>query len=483
MEKKHKLTEAEEKQIKILKMRMIRDNRENEIDEINKEKSEDDKLDIEVKDIEFLGNIKFSKEINGENQDFEFDIYRESEIKDGQVIPRYYEENSNLLGIKNEGYGIMITEQYRDIEDELIAQIEILEEREISREDKKEALSLNKEETELAREILKKSNKDPEKDDIEELEEEQKEDEEEIPEEELKKLVPSVQEVDLNQLIDDRGTKLGNKLNLGGEYTKLTVARTDQVRDITDVGATTEFTILAYNASTGNLEPIPGLEMDSASGNDPRNESMKVENDKDVAVDNKIKSRFIFKGTNTTLGVQNGQAGEIEVYLGSKAKTSNEYFETQLETSQVWPTPKQVRALQKDLDRGGNRQADDNIQEGKEHMEHGHKVNISHVDGEKDVGEEMCEEELQQETINLDDLRDEIVEIAEKTNHTYEVAEQMFTNYLEENPDRTIEEAKEEIIKIEIEKQTLESEKQEENDKYNGENSGEDDGWWSPRRG
>ena len=460
MEREHKLTEAEEKQIKILKMRMIRDNRENEIDERNEERSDEEKLDIEVEDIEFLGNIKFSKELDGENREFEFDIYRETEIKEGQLIPRYYEENANLLGIKNNDYGIMITEQYRDIENELISQIEILEEREISKEDKKEALSLRNEDAKLAREILKKSNNNLEKDEeIEELEKDQKDDkEEEIPEEELKKLVPSVQEVDLNQSIDDKGTKLGQKLNLPPEYTKLEVANSEQVKDITDIGSTTEFSILAYNSSNGNLEPVPGLEMDSASGNNPTKESMKVENDEDVKMDNKIKSRFIFKGTNTTLSVQNGQAGEIEVFLGAKAKTSNEYFETQLETSQIWPTPKQVRALQKDLDRGGNRQADDNIREGKEHMEHGHNINIKHVDGEKDVGDEMCEEEKHQEIKEEQEIivgytEEDVELLAKKLNCSEKEASRLLDEYMKDNPNTEITEN--EIEEIEDEQNEI----------------------------
>jgi signal transduction histidine kinase len=65
MGKEMNLTAAEEKQIKIEKMRRIRDIREQEIDDYNKGKNDDDRLDIDVKDI----NVMYSY-----NQDAWLDI-------------------------------------------------------------------------------------------------------------------------------------------------------------------------------------------------------------------------------------------------------------------------------------------------------------------------------------------------------------------------------------------------------------------------
>ena len=73
-EKEVNLTAAEEKQIKIEKMRRIRDIREQEIDDYNKDKNDDDRLDIDVKDINFLGKIKIEHEVDGEPQIIEMDI-------------------------------------------------------------------------------------------------------------------------------------------------------------------------------------------------------------------------------------------------------------------------------------------------------------------------------------------------------------------------------------------------------------------------
>lgn len=440
MEKEKKLSEAEEKQIKILKMRMIRDNREKEIDEYNENKEENEKLDIKVEDVEFLGQIKFQKDIDGEKKDFEFDIYRETEIKDDKTIQRYCEENDNLLGMKDPDFGLMASEQYKEIEEELVEKIQELEEKERDKgeeQKKNKKLSLKEEENNLAKEILNKS-KQNEK---EKTEEKEKESKEEIPEEELKKVVPSIQEVSLNQVIDDRGTKLGNRLNLGGEYTKLTVARTEQVGDITKEGKSTEFTILAYNSATGNLEQVQGLEMDGASGNNPTNESIKVDRDGDVDKDNKTKSRFIFKNTNTTLEVENGSAGEIEVYLGKKAENSNEYISTQLETNQVWPTSHEVRALQSDRD--GKYRTDAKTEEAEEHEEHGHEVkNIKDVDGKRNTISEECKENIEEKEEEMkqkgEDFRytdEDVKQLSELLKVSDNEARRLFDAYLEVNSD------------------------------------------------
>ncbi len=440
MEKEKKLTEAEEKQIKILKMRMIRDNREKEIDEYNENREENEKLDIRVEDVEYLGEVKFQKEIDGENKEFEFDIYRETEIKDDKTIQRYCEENDNLMGMKDPDFGLMISEQYSEISEELTERIQELEERERDKgkEQKDDGrLSLRKEESDLAREILKQSKK--EEKEIEKDDEEKEEEEEKIPEEELKKLVPSMQEVSLNQVIDDRGTKLGSRLNLGGEYTKLTVARTEQVGDITDVGKSTEFTVLAYNSTTGNLEPVPGLEMDGATGNNPTNESIKVDRDGDVDKDNKVKSRFIFKNTNTTLEVENGTAGEIEVYLGKRAENSNEYISTQLETNQVWPTTHEVRELQSD--REGKYYTNEKVEEAERHEEHGHEIrNIKDVDGREDTVSEDCKEHMEEKIEEMEqegqDFRytdEDVKKLSGLLRVSENEAKRLFDVYLEAN--------------------------------------------------
>ena len=80
-------------------------------------------------------------------------------------------------------------------------------------------------------------------------------------------------------------------------------------------------------------------------------------------IDNKTKSRYMIG--DCTLSIENGEYGEIKVYFGSKAKNSNEYVETQLETNQVWPTPKQVREMQEE--RRGMYRFDDMAREAKAH--------------------------------------------------------------------------------------------------------------------
>lgn len=420
MGKEMKLTAAEEKQIKIEKMRRIRDIREQEIDDYNKDRNDDERLDVDVKDINFLGKIKIEHEVDGEKQTIEMDIYREIEMQDGEVIPRYYEENANLVGTKTSDYGLMIAEEYRDISEEIVRQIEALEERQKGKVKDEEELSLNEEEKELARRLLKNSNNSKKDDKDKDEDSEKDEDEvEEIPEEELKKRVPSIQEVDLDQVVDDEGTHLRDKLKLPPEYTKLEIGRTDQVSDISEVDRSTEFSIMAFNSETGNTEPLPDLELDMASGNNPTNETVKINEDGDIDIDNKTKSRYMIG--DCTLSIENGEYGEIKVYFGSKAKNSNEYVETQLETNQVWPTPKKVREMQEE--RRGMYRFDDMAKEAKAH------------DGEE------CEDELTVEDIDGDILTysdEHVEELCRRIKCSEAEGRRLIDEYRTKNPDMEI---------------------------------------------
>ena len=110
MGKEVNLTAAEEKQIKIEKMRRIRDIREQEIDDYNKGKNDDDRLDIDVKDINCNYKVELGRKYNNQY----IGIYESNEVKiprNKQLESAEFEEMKDfVIAFSDDGKGVQSEE-------------------------------------------------------------------------------------------------------------------------------------------------------------------------------------------------------------------------------------------------------------------------------------------------------------------------------------------------------------------------------------
>ncbi len=130
-----------------------------------------------------------------------------------------------------------------------------------------------------------------------------------------------------------------------GDFVKsIGVVEADELSKFTDEGGnklskgTTRYALVAVT-NNGKVMPIP-LEQDYLEGNDPREETNTVMQNEQVR-SNTVLSRFILNG-NSTISIDNGKYGEIEVYYsqdktrGVNGVEGNKNQDIQLPTTNVW---------------------------------------------------------------------------------------------------------------------------------------------------
>lgn len=130
-----------------------------------------------------------------------------------------------------------------------------------------------------------------------------------------------------------------------GDFVKsIGVIEADELGKFTDEAGnklsrgTTRYSLVAIT-NNGKVMPIP-LQQDSLEGNDPREVTNTVMQNEQVRA-NTVLSRFILNG-NSTISIDNGKYGEIEVYYsqdktrGVEGAEGNKNQDIQLPTTNVW---------------------------------------------------------------------------------------------------------------------------------------------------
>ncbi|MBR3254802.1 MAG: hypothetical protein IKF97_01030 [Clostridia bacterium] len=392
----------------INKMKELRQKREleileSQIENINLDSDYQEILkNNKVLDVKYLGEIEI-KDYDKTNKSI-FLLIEQEQDKDGNliIVEKYYTEDLEFLGgnNKSDGYDfIMLNKEHMDDRDLLeslnnldkegkldLEQIERKELEEIAKAlgiDEKEIKAMS--EIDLAKQIEEKQ----ESQGTEDKEKDNNKEEQELSQEETKKVLNGKQEMKTSIKVDDKKT-LGKVLDLNtSEYTKIAIVYSDRLQEIQDKDSivnTTRYSFVAIRKDGTATTINDRLQIDSASGNNPYNDSIKIDADKTARKDDKTRSRYKINGKEEYLSVENGQYGELKAYYGKgKTREGNENVETQLETTNVRRTDIELRKMQADWK--GKYNTDKMAKEANEHFE-GHnedKVGIKSVDGDKDT--------------------------------------------------------------------------------------------------
>lgn len=458
------------------KMRELRDNRDLEFlnEEINNKSSEygyKNEVDQKkVKDVRYLGQVKLKGEDGKENTMHDlFLMVEQKQDKDGNMIEidRYYTEEGKCIAGNNlsDIYDyVMLTDEYKEnpglskylnevnkdgildlneIEDKRIGEIAL--ELGVKKEDLKNVTELD-------------LNKDIEKQ-VDEKKNEKNDSEKEIKSEDMRTLTSGKQELKLNEKVDDKKT-LGQKLDLKedekGRFTKLVIIATKDLKQIdskTSINGTKYSFVALRNDGTAKVINDK-LEVDYASGTTNLKDSIKVDVDGKVREDNSTLSRFKINGRDEYLSVENGQYGEIKAYYGKqKTRDGNEAVETQLESTNVWPTKIELRRLEREG--RGMYENDDIKKETEEHTKEGHLVEKEDVDEYPDT---VSEGHIDSEEATINKITDEIIsesdsskdinrdDIKEKVANLYKINEvrdmEMTPDYIKELVEESLKKGK-----------------------------------------
>lgn len=293
------------------------------IEEIEKKQlfklAEKNKTNIDILETIYLGKIGNK------------DIYRiaEDDNKDNYtaILYKYYDENAKLKGIKNERkdglkewiYLDEEIEQLRDEIDKNEAQLEeeieqILEEYGISKQNVD-----NITEVDLEQKIREQEEQDELEEEEEEIEPKEKS-KEEKKSQATSKYTNTLNEIETDKFIDQKGTELGEALGLEEYgYTKLLIVHADNVRDIKDADGkhydtpTKRLAILGVREVDGKqvIEPIPEdiLDYDRRSNN----YSVRFDDNSEVEKNTGTYERFVNPKTNRGISIEMSEM-ETKVY-------------------------------------------------------------------------------------------------------------------------------------------------------------------------
>ena len=382
----------------------------------DKQLSNDQKLEGRVKNIKYLGKMKF-KSTTPEGQKIEQmkDVVAIIEEINGKDIEKVYTEDLEFLGKLDKDYAEKFIVSGRHIFEE---------------EDKKEIKKLSESEDviDLKQEKEKKSEK------IMETMGTNKEETKRI----LK--VNAKQELSPDKLVNDRET-FGQAIGTGSTYKNIYVVDKEQMGLENN---NTELTFIGEKQD-GTFEELNDyIEYDSATGNRGQADSLNIDSDETAKENNNTISRYKVKGTNTTISVSQGEqgtseAGEYKVYIGKRAKGENETVEHQVETRNVWPPSKDIREFQEKNE--GLYASDKKLDEYREHQEAGEEEtkDVRDVDGDYKT---RTHEHISEETIDFlseqyarEFCADESTKIGDA--FTHEEVKEMIKNTLENQEGET----------------------------------------------
>ena len=207
---------------------------------------------FEVDDVQYIGIIETAENISGVDTKIIKDVYKVIErMEDGSIVENYYDEKIECIAGRNKDGQMYPAEKeiWKDLNiSEKIAQLENENEKEnfsgVSLNEMRKiikavAKQLGKKEEEIEEEMssileIDLEQKIGENNQKQDNQEEQKNDQQEISEEKIQKAgITGMNSVDLNSLIDTKGTTLGEELNMK-EYSKLVVVPTYQLSKITN---------------------------------------------------------------------------------------------------------------------------------------------------------------------------------------------------------------------------------------------------------
>ncbi len=235
---------------------------------------------------------------------------------------------------------------------------------------------------------------------LEEKLEKQENGKKELNKEETNKIISDKQQIKADTKIDDKKT-IGQALDLNTtEYSKVAIVYSDKLNEIADnpndAKNSTRYSFVAIRKD-GTAQIINDkLEIDASSGNNSNKEAIKVDANKTARKDNKTLSRYKIAGKDEYLSVENGQYGEVKAYYGKgKTKDGNMNVETQLETTNVRPTSRQLRELQ--ADKKGIYKTENMAKEANEHFDNHNEesIGINAVDGDENTVDKQDVDEIQ----------------------------------------------------------------------------------------
>ena len=336
-----------------------------------------------VRDVRYLGKIKMDYEIQGQTIEQEKDVFVIEEQIDGKIYEKVYTEDMEILGLLDEERDEFIpTEKMADKREEI---------NKIKENDEK-LIDLRKEKDETTDKIAEKKG---------------------IDKEEVKRIIKinAKQEIPPDQLVNDYET-FEQTLNIQGKYKNIYVVDSYQA----GLRNETELSIVGEKED-GTIEDLSDfLEMDTATGDRGQADSINIDADEIAKENNQTISRFNIKGTDNTVSISQGEqgtseAGEYKVYVGRRATGSNETVEHQVETTNVWPTTRDIRGVQEKNE--GKYHSDDIIEEYKIHQDAGEEEtkDVRDVDGNKETKTHDHIEEVPENYNNINErTRETLIE-------------------------------------------------------------------------
>lgn len=278
----------------------------------------------------------------------------------------------------------------------------------------------------------------------EEKEEEKQDEPKQLSEEEIKKVgMTGMNEVNLNVRVDEKGTELGDVLNMK-EYSKIMVVHSYKLAELTDNNGEkgkVNYSRLALIAqkTDGTYETIPESKLSLYRG---ENREVTEINDKENVETKNEECIFEVPGTNKRLVIdQKDPYGIPDVYLAQNTRDNDGQLAQRLQDRYdgTERTDVEVRAVF-NQNRGID-QADRSVEEAREHQEVGCKnIEIDEADGREDTGHTHF-------NLNSQEQQNAIEEIMEKGKVSREEAEIKLAKELETaREDISLEEATENAI-------------------------------------
>ncbi len=361
----------------------------------NKELLEQTQGKGKVENVKYLGKMKYIPE--NQEKEVEKDVYMVSENINGKTVDKIYSQDDECLGAFDENLGYVATVGNADKSDiikDLTKGKEILNLREeLQNENRLEemAKTLGIDENEIEQMAELDLNQEIN------IEEKQrtKDDETEISKDKTKEVVNATakQEMDIDTKVNDL-KDLGQKLNLENEsdsrFEKIVVVESSYLENSKKE---TRYAFVAVRRDGTSKVITDELEPDPDFGSDDRKETLQQRASGDVRKNNSDLSRYRLKNNDDiTLSVSNGHYGEVEVFYsegkshsGYNGDDGNSLVETQLETTNVWRTDKEIRDTQGQYK--GIHNADEKLKEANKHFEEHKedKVNLKDADGKDDT--------------------------------------------------------------------------------------------------
>lgn len=345
--------------------------------EIKKRFDETGDLDTIINDIKTLGTIKLKQEEKGKIIEEEKRIYLLIEEKDGRILFKYYDENSELIAVEDSTLELLVPAKEYENEGKLILkEIEDMDKEGISLSQIREKVK----ELESISNILGINIEDIESLDEIDLNQELEENkQEELTKQETSKL--DIKET-TNLSENIKGTTLANKLGINNitlpngekltDGVKLARVNTNSLNQFTDKKSSMKDSFVVIRAN-GEAVPLGEdiLEPDTRSGVNSNNSDLTINNDGTVNRETNTSSYKIVNGNgNEFLKVGYDEVSGREIKYSQWSNQKGEYVDTELKTNRNFVANNDVRQYL--IAKGeGTREATDTLEKEEFHKEHG----------------------------------------------------------------------------------------------------------------